>query len=370
METKINIDPDDDAIERHDAVIQYDEGGKPKVELDDDGNVRWRVGMAVQCCCTIVPHDRLEAAVQNPWFNGKVLRVYENGEVDVCIPPNIPEQIMSKVEACQERMKHERIDPRAVMPQEITNESKAGGGEDDEWDGVQESKADVPSRKRRHKTKKKKQMLFSALMKTAIAARRRVRQKREVSLRLELFPDERSFGFQRVLAIERANADFKRRVILQKKTKAVVRMQVLYRKRQSSRILEKMKLKRASQTLVECNGPFIKHWKMNTSASGWPRHTKLVITEGKPLYVERVTKKKRGKSKAKTLGEMPLPARFPHTEVKLVLKFTAPSKTREHNSTWRAQLPDGTLVGNEFKLELYVVKKIGAATLIQDLGDE
>ena len=67
---------------------------------------------------------------------------------------------------------------------------------------------------------------------------------------------------------------------------------------------------------------------------------------------------------------MPLPARFPHTEVKLVLKFTAPSKTREHNSTWRAQLPDGTLVGNEFKLELYVVKKIGATTLIQDLGDE
>ena len=34
-------------------------------------------------------------------------RVYENGEVDVCIPPNIPEQIMSKVEACQERMKHD-----------------------------------------------------------------------------------------------------------------------------------------------------------------------------------------------------------------------------------------------------------------------
>ena len=47
-----------------------------------------------------------------------------------------------------------------------------------------------------------------------------------------------------------------------------------------------------------------RHWKMNTSASGWPRHTKLVITEGKPLYVERVTKKKRGKSKAKTLGEV------------------------------------------------------------------
>ena len=87
-------------------------------------------------------------------------RVYENGEVDVCIPPNIPEQIMSKVEACQERMKHKRVDPRAVMPQELTNESKAGGGEDDEWDGVQESKADVPSRRRRHKTKKKKQMLF------------------------------------------------------------------------------------------------------------------------------------------------------------------------------------------------------------------
>ena len=74
METKINIDPDDDAIERHDADIQYDEAGKPEVELDDDGNVRWRVGMAVQCCCTIVPHDRLKAAVQNPWFDGKVLR--------------------------------------------------------------------------------------------------------------------------------------------------------------------------------------------------------------------------------------------------------------------------------------------------------
>lgn len=67
-------------------------------------------------------------------------------------------------------------------------------------------------------------------------------------------------------------------------------------------------------------------------------------------------------------SQMPLPARFPHTEVKLVLQFTAPSKTREHTSTWRAQLPDGQFVGNEFKLELYVVKKIGAATMVEDLG--
>merc|ERR1712032_1701108 len=209
----------------------------------------------------------------------------------------------------------------------------------EEWDG--ESKSSHASRKKMKKVKKKKNMLFSALMKTALSARHRIRQTRKVALKLDLFPDESSFSFQRVLALERANADFKRRVILQKKTKAVVRMQVIYRKRQSSRLLEKMKLKRASQTLVECNTTFVKHWKMNTTASGWPRHTKLVLTEGKPLYVERVTKKKRGKNKAKTLGEMPLPARFPHTDVKLELQFTAPSKTREHISVWRAQLPDG-----------------------------
>merc|ERR1711937_823016 len=235
-----------------------------------------------------------------------------------------------------------------------------------------ESKASMrpgAERKRRHKAKRQRELLFSALMKTAIAARRRITQTREAALRLDLFPDENSFSFQRVLAVARANAEMKRRDVLQKKTNAVIRMQVLYRKRQSSRLLEKMKLKRASQTLVECNSTFIKHWKLNTTETGWPRHTKLVITKGKPLYVERVTKKKRNKNKAKGLGELPLPARFPHTDVKLTLQFTAPSKAREHISTWRAQLPDGTFVGTEFTLELYAVKKIGA-TMIKDLQAE
>ena len=67
--------------------------------------------------------------------------------------------------------------------------------------------------------------------------------------------------------------------------------------------------------------------------------------------------------------QIPLPARFPHTDVKLTLQFTAPSKTREHISTWRAQLPDGTFIGNEFTLELYAVKKIGA-TMVKDLQAE
>merc|ERR1712224_128371 len=104
---------------------------------------------------------------------------------------------------------------------------------DQEWDG--ESKVNMGtkvSRKKRKKEKKKKEMLFSALMKTALAARRRVTQTRKVALKLNLFPDERSFCFQRVLALERANADFKRRVILEKKTKAATRMQVIFRKRQ------------------------------------------------------------------------------------------------------------------------------------------
>ena len=201
-------------------------------------------------------------------------------------------------------------------------------------------------------------------------------------------------------------------------------------------------MQRASQNLVECNSTFTRYdslwlmlgwsdslpaclshvdafltlihrnWKLNTTDTGWPRHTKLVVTKGKPLYVERVTKKKRGKKKTKTLGEVnatsnvvflirdawicmftwcawtgrnrarsgriadlmvscclqvPLPARFPHTDVKLTLEFTAPSKTREHASTWRAQLPDGQFVGNEFTIELYVVKKIGASTMVKDL---
>ena len=65
--------------------------------------------------------------------------------------------------------------------------------------------------------------------------------------------------------------------------------------------------------------------------------------------------------------QMPLPARFPHTDVKLTLQFTAPSDTREHISTWRAQLPDGEFVGNEFNLELYVVKEIGTSTMVKDL---
>ena len=71
----IPADDDDDAIERYDAGIQYDKSGKPKVELDDDGNVQWRVGMAVECCCTIVPTDRLGATIRNPWLKGKVIRL-------------------------------------------------------------------------------------------------------------------------------------------------------------------------------------------------------------------------------------------------------------------------------------------------------
>ena len=47
-----------------------------------------------------------------------------------------------------------------------------------------------------------------------------------------------------------------------------------------------------------------RHWKLNTTETGWPRHTKLVITQGKPLYVERVTKKRKNNNKAKTLGEV------------------------------------------------------------------
>merc|ERR1712046_255779 len=106
-------------------------------------------------------------------------------------------------------------------------------------------------KRKRKKEKKKKEKLFSALMKTALTARRRVKQTRKVALKLDLFPDERSFCFQRVLALERANADFKRRVIREKKSKAATRMQGIFRKKQSSKLLEKMKLKRASQTLVE-----------------------------------------------------------------------------------------------------------------------
>ena len=65
--------------------------------------------------------------------------------------------------------------------------------------------------------------------------------------------------------------------------------------------------------------------------------------------------------------QIPLPARFPHTDVKLTIQFTAPTDTREQISTWRAQLPDGELVGNEFTLELYVVKKVGTSTMLKDL---
>jgi hypothetical protein len=160
---------------------------------------------------------------------------------------NIPGRIMSKVEACQRRMKRNRKH-KMVVP--LSNYDRSGGSKEDDdnddWSKVEESKASMKpgaARKRRTKAKKQKRMLFSALMKTAIAARRRITQTRKAALMLDLFPDESSFSFQRVLAVERANAEFKKRVNLQKKTKAVTRMQVIYRKRQSSRLLEKMKLK-------------------------------------------------------------------------------------------------------------------------------
>ena len=56
---------------------------------------------------------------------------------------------------------------------------------------------------------------------------------------------------------------------------------------------------------VDARATIHRHWKLNTTATGWPRHTKLVVTKGKPLYVERITKKKRGKGKTKKLlGEV------------------------------------------------------------------
>merc|ERR1712025_164626 len=72
-----------EGTESHDLGTVY--GKNDKLELDGAGNIRWRVGMAVECCCTIVPRDRMSATIRNPWLKGTVSRVYENGEVDVCI---------------------------------------------------------------------------------------------------------------------------------------------------------------------------------------------------------------------------------------------------------------------------------------------
>ena len=167
-------------------------------------------------------------------LTGVLSRVYENGEVDVCVPPNVPGRIMSKVEACQRRMKRNRKH-KMVVP--LSNYDQSGGSKEDDdnddWSKVEESKASMKpgaARKRRTKAKKQKRMLFSALMKTAIAARRRITQTRKAALMLDLFPDESSFSFQRVLAVERANAEFKKRVNLQKKVclcgKVVIRVGV------------------------------------------------------------------------------------------------------------------------------------------------
>ena len=149
-------------------------------------------------------------------------RVYENGEVDVCIPPNVPARIMSKVEACLKRMKR-KPNHKTVVPLSIADypgDSKADDDDDDDWSRVEESKASMKpgaERKKRTKAKRQRELLFSALLKTAIAARRRITQTREAALLLDLFPDENSFSYQRVLAVARANAELKRRVVLQKK---------------------------------------------------------------------------------------------------------------------------------------------------------
>ena len=149
-------------------------------------------------------------------------RVYENGEVDVCIPPNVPARIMSKVEACLKRFTRNRSNNNAVVPQpnDKSADSKMDDDDDDDWSRVEESKASMKpgaERKKRTKAKRQRELLFSALLKTAIAARRRITQTREAALLLDLFPDENSFSYQRVLAVARANAELKRRVVLQKK---------------------------------------------------------------------------------------------------------------------------------------------------------
>ena len=171
-------------------------------------------------------HDHKEhcmRAIFKYLLAGVLSRVYENGEVDVCVPPNVPGRIMSKVEACQKRLQRNR-DDNVVVPDPVGNQY-GGSNEDedddnDDWSKLEESKASMKpgaAREKRTKAKRQREMLFSALMKTAIAARRRITVRREAALSLDLLPDENSFSYQRVLAVARGNAELKRRVAMQKK---------------------------------------------------------------------------------------------------------------------------------------------------------